>query len=282
MAFAPLTKLLDGLTTSKAAALLTVGLFGVLGLVEIGRHSAPSAQAIDKPKPAVATGSFSADQVQSIRDIVKTYLMDHPEIMLEVSKELEKKQDAIKAAEAKKVIAEHKAALFSGRHDAVIGNPKGDVTVIEFFDYNCGWCKRAVDDIVTLVKADPKVRVVMKEFPIFGENSAIAAKAAMAAHRQGKYWELHVALMKEKQVTKENVFAIAQKVPGLNIAKLRADIADPEFDRVLAENQELAQKLGIEGTPAFLVDNRINMGYVPAAGLQALLAEVRKAGCQVC
>lgn len=280
MASAPLTKLLDGLTTSKAAALTMVGLFGVLGLVEIGRQ-APTPARADAPKPAVATGSFSAEQVQSIRDIVKTYLIENPEVMVEVSKELEKKQEALKAAEAKKVIAENKPALFSSRRDGVVGNAKGDITVIEFFDYNCGWCKRAVDDMATLIKSDPKVRVVMKEFPIFGEASQTAAKAALAATRQGKYWDFHIALMKEKQVTAENVFAIAERVK-LNIAKLKADMADPELDKVLAENQELAHKLGIEGTPAFIVDNRINMGYVPVAGLQALLAEVRKAGCQVC
>lgn len=284
MALRTLTRLLDPLTSSKVAALCMVAALALVALVDIGRQS-PVRSQVAAPafteKPATAVGSFSAEQVQSIREIIKSYLIEHPEIMVEVSRELEKKQDALKAVEARKVIAEHKTVLFSGRHDAVLGNPKGDVTVIEFFDYNCGWCKRAVDDVANLVKADPKVRVVMKEFPIFGENSAVAAKAAMAASRQGKYWEYHVALMKEKQVTKDNVFTIAQRV-GLNIPKLKADMADPEFDRVLAETQQLAQSMGIEGTPAFIVDDRVNVGYVPVSGLQSLLADVRKNGCKVC
>jgi protein-disulfide isomerase len=283
MAFRPLNWLLDGLTSSKAAALCTVAALGAVAFMEFTPSQPVRAQATAVDKPVAATGSFSADQVQSIRDIVRQYLIENPEIMVEVSKELEKKQQAQQAVEHRKVIAENKPALFKGRNDAVLGNSNGDVTVIEFFDYNCGWCKRAVDDVANLVKADAKVRVVMKEFPIFGDASSLAAKAALAAVRQGKdkYWDYHFAMMREKQVTKDNVFTIAQKV-GLNVAKLKTDMNDPEIDKTLAETHQLAQLLSIEGTPAFVVDNRVNVGYVTVAALQSMLAEIRKEGCQVC
>jgi protein-disulfide isomerase len=158
---------------------------------------------------------------------------------------------------------------------------KGSISVVEFFDYNCGWCKKAVDDLNKLTAADPNVRIVFKELPIFGENSTVAAKAAMASVKQGKYWDFHVALMKEKQVTKDNVYTIAEKV-GLNVDKLKADMADPAIEAALKENAAIAQALNIEGTPGFLVDTKVNVGYVPVDGLKALIADVRKAGCQVC
>ena len=103
----------------------------------------------------------------------------------------------------------------------------------------------------------------------------------MASVKQGKYWDYHVALMKEKQVTKDNVFTIAEKV-GLNVAKLKVDMADPALDAALKENAAIAQALNIEGTPGFIVDTKVNVGYVPVDGLKALIADVRKAGCQVC
>ena len=213
--------------------------------------------------------------------MIKSYLLSHPEVMVEVSKELEKRQASMQAENNKKLIVERKASIFRAPTDFVYGNPKGEITVVEFFDYNCGWCKKAVDEMTKLIKADPQVRVVFKELPIFGENSTLAAKAAMASVRQGKYWDYHVALMKEKQVTKDNLFKIAEKV-GLNVERLKADMADPVFDAALKENAAIAQELGIEGTPGFIVDDKVNVGFVPAEGLKVLLSEVRKAGCQVC
>lgn len=164
----------------------------------------------------------------------------------------------------------------------MIGNPKGDITVVEFFDYNCGWCKRVVDDLTKLTKADPKLRVVLKEYPIFGgPPSVAAAKAALASIRQGKYWEFHAALMRERQVTEQTVFTVAQRV-GLDLNRLKTDMADKRIESTIQQNIEIGQGLGIEGTPGFLIDSRLNVGYVPADGVQKMLAEIRKAGCKVC
>ncbi len=227
-------------------------------------------------------GAFSPDQVKALHGVIKDYLLANPEILAEVSQALERKQAAEQQARAEEFLTANKASVFTSGTDFVLGNPKGDITVVEFFDYNCGWCKRAVDDIVKLTKADPRVRVVMKEYPIFGgPPSVTAAKAAMASIKQNKYWEFHTALMREKQVTEQNVFAVAQRV-GLDVGRLRADMADKRIDAVIQKNIEMGQGLGMEGTPAFLVDSRINVGYIPVDGMQKMIAEIRKAGCKIC
>ncbi len=267
------------------AAILVVGSTGLLAatVAEQAAKPLPPAQMLAQATaaPAAAARSFSAAQRSEIEGIIKDYLIAHPEVMMEVSKELEKRQAAMQADEQKKLIVDRKASIFKAPTDFVMGNAQGDVSVVEFFDYNCGWCKKAVDEVVKLTKADPKVRVVLKELPIFGENSAIAAKAAMASIKQGKYWDFHVALMKEKQVTKDNVFTIAAKV-GLNVEKLKAEMADPAYDAALKENAAIAQALGIEGTPGFIIDARVNVGFVPSDGIKQILADVRKEGCKAC
>jgi protein-disulfide isomerase len=241
--------------------------------------AAPSVAAAAVPASA---SSFSPAQRTEIEGMIKSYLINNPDVLVDVTKELEKRQAAMQADEHKKAIVEKKASIFAAPTDFALGSKaKGAISVVEFFDYNCGWCKKAVDDVGKLTAADPNVRVVFKELPIFGEDSMVAAKAAMASVKQGKYWDYHVALMKEKKVTKDNVYTIAEKV-GLNVDKLKADMADPAIDAALKENAAIAQALAIEGTPGFIVDTKVNVGYVPVDGLKALIADVRKAGCQVC
>jgi protein-disulfide isomerase len=288
---------LAALPTFKGAAIAVPLLFGLAGMLTVASRPAPAtttggqkpvqlAQAKAPAAAAAPTGpsSFSPAQRSEIEGIIKSYLTQNPDVLIEVTKELEKRQAAMQAEEHKKVILEKKASIFKAPTDFVWGNPKGNVTVVEFFDYNCGWCKKAVDELTKLTKADPNVRVVFKELPIFGENSVNASKAAMASVRQGKYFEYHVALMKEKQVTKDNLFKIAEKV-GLNVDKLKADMADPAIEAALKENGVIAAALGIEGTPGFIVDTKVNVGFIPAEGgnsITSLIGEVRKAGCQVC
>ena len=287
-----LSRLFAALTTRQGAVIAAPLMLGLAGVLTLFSGPAPAtepqqpmrlAQAAAPAAPATpATPStFSAAQRAEIEGIIKSYLIAHPEVMIEISKELEKRQTSLQAESVKKVILERKASIFKAPTDFVLGNVKGEISVVEFFDYNCGWCKKAVDEVNKLTKADPQVRVVMKELPIFGENSTVAAKAAMASLRQGKYWDFHIAMMKEKQVTKDNVFKIAEKV-GINVEKLKTDMADPAIDAALKENASLAQELGIEGTPGFVIDSKINVGFVPADGIKEILADVRKQGCQAC
>jgi len=299
MSLASLSGLFAALTTKKGAAVCAVAALAAAGaLLTFGSQSPStpsasaqlnpggSAQLTPAPSPSLIsvsdeTSPFTPQQKQTIEKIVRDYLIQNPELMMEISKELEKRQTLLQAAEHKRIISEKKASIFAAKSDFVMGNPNGDITVVEFFDYNCGWCKRAVDEVTKLAKADPNVRVVFKELPIFGENSTFAAKAAMASIHQGKYWDFHLALMKERQVIKENVFRIAESV-GLNVSKLKEDMANPAYDVALKETAPLAQSLGIEGTPGFIVDATVSVGFVPADGLQEMIAEIRKAGCQVC
>ncbi|MGB3719494.1 MAG: hypothetical protein DIU63_00635 [Proteobacteria bacterium] len=271
-------KLMRALTRPKGAVAGALALF-TLAFTAVG--TGPAVSTGSSFKVAQATDTFSAEQKKAIEGIVRDYLLNNPEILLEVSRELEKRQTAMQAAEQKRFILENRKAIFSSPHDFVFGNPNGDITVVEFFDYNCPWCKRALDELIKLTKADPNVKIILKEFPIFGENSLFTAKAAMASMKQGKYLEFHMALMKERQVTKDNVFKIAEKV-GLDVAKLKADMENPDFDAALKTTSEIAQALGIEGTPGFIVDAKVNVGFVPMEGLVQLVGEARKAGCQVC
>jgi protein-disulfide isomerase len=297
MSSASLSGLVAALMTKKGAAVGALAALAAAGaLLTLGSQSPstpsataqlnPGGSAQPAPSPPLIslsdeTSPFTPQQKQTIEKIVRDYLIQNPELMMEVSKELEKRQTLLQAAEHKRIISEKKASIFAAKSDFVIGNPSADITVVEFFDYNCGWCKRAVDEVTKLVKADPNVRVVFKELPIFGENSTFAAKAAMASIHQGKYWDFHLALMKERQVTKENVLRIAENV-GLNVAKLKEDMANPAYDLALKETSQIAQSLGIEGTPGFIIDAKVSVGFVPADGLQEMIAEIRRAGCQVC
>lgn len=232
--------------------------------------------------PALAAG-FSPQQKDEIGTIVRDYLMKHPEVLLDVSKELEKKQQAADDQSRSNAVSQNGPLLFHQAGDLVAGNANGDVTMAEFFDYNCGWCKKGLPEVLSLLKSDTKLRLVMKEFPIFGEDSEYAAKMALASAAQGKYWEFHLALLShEGKVTKAVVDQTA-KDQGLDLARLQKDMAAPEISAAITRNQQLAQALNITGTPGFVIDRTVVPGYVPAANLEDKIKAVRDAGgCKSC
>jgi len=251
----------------------------VANVASVGAGATPEAPAATAIAPA--SRSFSAAQQAEIGQIVRDYLVKNPEVLIDVTRELEKRQASVQAEQHEKVVTEKQAEIFRSSYDYVLGNPNGKISIAEYFDYNCGWCKRALGEVQKLVDADKDVRIVMKELPIFGADSEFAAKAAMASKAQGKYWEFHTALMQERRVTKDNTFDIAKKV-GLDVEKLKVDMAKPEIDAAMKATAATAQALGIEGTPGFIIDSRINVGYLTADGLTKVVDEVRKAGCKVC
>jgi protein-disulfide isomerase len=232
--------------------------------------------------PAVAD-SFSAAQKTEIETLVHKYLLEHPEILQDMANKLEEKNKQAEAATRNVTLKSKSAEIFHDAGDAVLGNPKGDVTLVEFFDYNCSWCKKSVKELQALLEKDKNVRVVMKEFPIFGEGSEYAAKAALASVKQGKYWAFHQALFaSESKVTAEVVDQVAAE-QGLDVAKMKADMQDPAIIANVQKNQLLAQSLAINGTPAFVIDDQLFPGYTPLDGLEASLATVRAGGgCKVC
>ena len=235
------------------------------------------------PAAAAAEDSFNDKQRTEIGRIVRQYLLDNPELLLEVSKELETRQKAEEDTKREGALVANAEALFKSPHDLVAGNPKGDVTMVEFFDYNCSWCKKGLPEVLSLIETDKNLRLVMKEFPIFGGDSDYAAQAALASRAQGKYWEFHLALLgHEGKLTRASVDEIAQ-AQGLDLDKLKAAMQAPEIAQIIAANQKLAQDLNITGTPAFVIDKTVVPGYLPVDGLMAAINEVRASGgCKLC
>ena len=240
----------------------------------------------DKPAPAAPAAaapanSFSAEQKSEIQRIIKDYLVANPEVFLEVQQALEAKMEQAQAEKLKQSLAAHADALFRAPDAPVAGNPTGDVTVGEFFDYNCGYCKRGFQDLARFIKDDPKVRVVFRELPILSKGSEEASRVALAARMQGKYWEFHAAMLAAKGTADmASSLKIAEKV-GADMAKLKTDLASPAIDAEIKKVRELAQTLGINGTPHFIVGNRA----IPGAPqdlyeqLKSDVAEIRKSGC---
>jgi len=228
---------------------------------------------------AVNVSSF--DEKRIIK-VVRDYLTKNPDILVEMTNELDKRQAAEQAEKQQKVIGDNAEAIFRSPLAHVAGNPNGDVSVVEFFDYNCGFCKRALPDVVKLAQNDNKVRLVLKELPIFGEESEGAAKVALASAKQGKYFEMYQKLFTEPgKADKDKALRIAGEL-GLDKAQLEKDMQDPEIQKSLDEAKELANKLGLQGTPLFLIGDR----SIPGAPddlydqLTKNVAEVREKGCK--
>jgi protein-disulfide isomerase len=243
----------------SAAALLA---FGTLA-------GAPAAMAQENPPV------FDATESEAIEAVVKQYLLDHPEILVEALHLYEQRQQAAEAERQKAALTAEAEALNHDPAAPVIGNPEGDVTLVEFFDYRCPYCKRMTDTLAQLVEEDPNLRLDMKEYPILSEESLIAARAALAADRQGKYESFHFALMEGGGgCTEGEIMAVAESV-GLDLAKLRADMQDPEIEAALRRNHVLAERVGVSGTPAFIVDDMLLPGATSLEQLRAMIAEAR-------
>jgi protein-disulfide isomerase len=232
---------------------------------------------------AVKAAEFTDKQRAELGEIIREYLLKNPEVLLEVSRELEKRQQLAEEQQREQTMNLRAAEIFRSEADLVAGNPEGSVTMVEFFDYNCPWCKKSMPEVLALIEADDDVRFVMKEFPIFGEDSEYAARAALASRAQGKYWQFHQALLShEGKLDKAGVDAIAVE-QGLDLTKLKADMESPEIYAIVTRNQDLARDLGITGTPAFIVDKKVIPGYVQLNRLLAAVQEVRDGGgCQIC
>ncbi|MBM3568929.1 MAG: DsbA family protein [Alphaproteobacteria bacterium] len=231
------------------------------------------------PTPSLA--QFSSDQTKAIEAIVRDYLMRRPEVLIEAIQAYEAREKLSKDHAAQAALRGERKNLDADPGDFTIGNPKGDVTVVEFFDYRCPYCKRAHAVVEALIKAEPGVRVVLKEFPILGPGSLLAARAAMAARKQGKYRDMHDALMASRGTIDDEAVARIAGEKKLDLARLKRDMADPEIEAVLRRNHELARRLNISGTPAFVIGDAIAPGAMELADMRTMVAEAR-AGCQSC
>ena len=224
--------------------------------------------------------SFSGEQRGEIERIVKEYLLSHPELLQDVMAELEKRQTLAEAEKHRAAVKEHSATIFSSPRQVTLGNAQGDVTVVEFFDYNCGYCKRALADLTTIMKDDTKLRVVLKEFPVLGPGSLEAAKVAVAVRMQDKggkkYLEFHQKLLGGRGTAdKTRALAVAKEV-GFDMARIEKDMTSDEVKAQLEESFKLAEALGLNGTPSYVVGNDVVVG---AVGLNTLKEKVNSARC---
>jgi protein-disulfide isomerase len=225
--------------------------------------------------PALAADAFSAEQRQSIEAIVRDYLIKNPEVMLEVLEAAKEKISGDAQATRAKALAERRQELFEDPNAPVAGNPKGDVTLVEFFDYRCPYCKQVTPAIDALLAEDKKLRVVYKEFPVLGSDSTVAARAALAARNQGKYEALHRALMGMKGQINEAAILGAAKSAGIDVERLKRDMEAPEIDGFLQANQQLAAALDIRGTPGFVIGDEVVPGAVSVDALRQMIAVAR-------
>ena len=229
--------------------------------------------------PAVAQ-SFSADQREEIGKIIKDYLLTHPEVIQDVMAELEKRQQSADAEKHRAAVVENKATLFSSPHQVVLGNPQGNVTMVEFFDYNCGFCKRAMTDMLDLIKTDNNLKFVLKEFPVLGEGSVEAARVAVAARMQDangkKYIEFHQKLLGSRGAAdKMRALAVAKEV-GFDMPRLERDMGSDEVKKTIEENMKLAEALGVNGTPSYVVGEEVVIGAVGLDSLREKISAERK------
>lgn len=220
-----------------------------------------------------AAQDLSEDRV---RELVLETIRENPEIVMEAVAILESRQAEAQAASQAEVLAEERDALERDPNAPVLGNPDGDVTVVEFFDYNCPYCRRAKPEIESLLEADPNVRLVYREWPILGEGSVVAARAALAAREQGLYEDFHWAMMgMNGRAEESSVLRIAEDI-GLDIAQLLRDMEAREIDAHIQTSMRLAQALGITGTPSFVIGDALVPGVVDADQLQTLVSDARE------
>ena len=225
--------------------------------------------------PASAQQNETLTDQAKMEQIIHDYLLAHPEVILEAVDKYQKQQEQASAQKQAQALVDRREELLHAAADPVIGNPNGDVTIVEFFDYRCPYCKSVAAAFVDLYEKDGKVRFVLKEFPILGPESEFAAKAALAAQKQGKYRELHLAMMSFKgKMTNDDVRQLAAKV-GLDVAKLEQDMQDPAIAEAISRNYALAEALGIKGTPAFIIGNELVPGAITAEEMQKRIAAVR-------
>jgi protein-disulfide isomerase len=219
--------------------------------------------------------SITPAQKSDIEKIVHDYLMAHPEVIRDAIQELQAKEEQSKADAQTAAVRQNKDALFNDQATPVVGNPMGDVTIVEFFDYHCPYCKAVASPLQKLIEADKGVRLVMKEFPILGPDSLLASQAALASVGQGKYWDFHQALMEHRgQFDMEVIKTIAAKV-GLDPVKLEADMDKQKLQPLISANHKLAETLNISATPTFIIGDQVVEGAVPLEQLKDLIKKAR-------
>ena len=225
--------------------------------------------------PGAAAGDFTPDQKKQIEAIVGDYLKNHPDVLIDAIQAADDKLKAEAKDKAQKALADHHREVFDDPQSPIAGNPQGNVTLVEFFDYRCPYCKEVEPGLEKLVAEDRQLRFIYKEFPVLGPDSEIAARVALAARKQGKYDAFHRAMMNTTGHIDEAVIYKVAASAGLDVDKAKEDMKSPDIDKELKANIELGNLLDIGGTPAFVVGDTIVPGAISAADLKQLIATAR-------
>jgi protein-disulfide isomerase len=262
---------------NKAIFLGAGSLVAALAMLAAGLVAGKSGPAIADTLPAVTSQAADGQlDRKAVETIVREYLLANPEIMLEVQQALEVKRQEEERAANLEAIEDSRSDIFNAAYDGVVGNPEGKVTIVEFYDYNCGYCKRAQEDMLALTAADPDLRFVLKEFPILGPDSQKAHVVSMAFRTLSpeKYGDFHNQLLGgEGRATEESAIKIALSL-GADEAKLREEMKNPAINEAFAKTYEIANKLSITGTPSYVVGNEVVFG---ALGKDVLAEKIEAA-----
>ncbi len=227
------------------------------------------------PPSQAAEDNLSAAQQKQVEELVRKYIVDHPEVIVEAIQRMQAREQEAQKVRAQAALKDNHLALVADADAPIMGNPNGKVTVVEFFDYRCGYCKRVFPTIMQILKNDPSVRYVVKEFPILGPESVTASRASLAVWRthKDKYKAFHAALMTARGgVPEAKVLHIAEGL-GIDKGQLKKAMADPAIDKILERNYSLAQALNINGTPAFVIGGKLVPGAIDAATMKKMIAE---------
>lgn len=218
---------------------------------------------------------FDPAQTEAIETIVHDYLVEHPEVIKEAIETLKARQEAAQADLQATALSAQRDRLLSDPQSPMAGNPVGDVTIVEFFDYKCPYCKRVTPALIELLEADKGVKLVFKEFPILGQSSLLAARAALAAAKQDRYLDFHNALMAYRGDFDADVIQSIAGQLGLDVEKLKADMTSADVDQQIKDTHDLAQTLSVRSTPTFVIGDQIVPGAMSIDDMKALIAAYR-------
>jgi protein-disulfide isomerase len=265
------------------------------GVISLAPHASP-AQDLRGEIEAIVK-DYLAAHPEEVGQIAKDYFVKHPEAVGQILAELLKHRSgatasasapttpsasANAAGERSTAINSNASQLFSSPHQVTLGNPQGDVTLVEFFDYSCGYCKRALPDMLALLKDDPKLKIVLKEFPILGPGSADAARVAIAVRMQDtdgqKYLAFHQELLGGPGPASKEKALAAAKDQGLDMDRLQQDMASDEVNATLSEDMKLAGAIGITGTPGYVIGKDLVLGAIGVMGLKGQIQTARDMG----
>jgi protein-disulfide isomerase len=218
--------------------------------------------------------SFSQSETEDIEKIIYNYLLENPEVIFEAVDKFRANEREMEEKLFSKKYDEYRDDIINDPTSPSVGPDDADVVIVEFFDYNCGYCKQAFFDVQAILKDDKNVKVIFKELPILSSGSKTAAQWALASHKQGKYWEYHSKIMKSPSKDERTLEKLAKDI-GLDIKKLKKDAESTEIQEAIENNLELTRQLGIRGTPAFIINDSLARGYIGLEGMKSQIKQIR-------